>query len=79
MNIDADKSAKVMFGSETRVLNPGDEWLRKSESQVRQFGERALINETFVTVINNFGLGDKSKIKQREPKIPGKKMSAPPL
>ncbi len=28
MNIDADKSAKVMFGSETRVLNPGDEWRR---------------------------------------------------
>ncbi|NQE52172.1 hypothetical protein C5S29_01165 [ANME-1 cluster archaeon GoMg3.2] len=79
MNIDADKSAKVMFGSEMRVLNPGDEWRRKSESQVRQFGECALINETFVTVINNFGLWDKSTIKRRKTKILGKKMALPSM
>ena len=64
MAIYADGSAKVTFGSETRVLNPGDEW-QETKGPVKRTEETgALINESFVTVITNFGLWDKSKIEQ---------------
>ncbi|NAT11400.1 hypothetical protein C4E22_07695 [ANME-1 cluster archaeon AG-394-G06] len=64
MAIYADGSAKVMFGTETRVLVPGDEW-QETKTQVKRTEETgALINESFVTVIKNFGLWDKSKIAQ---------------
>jgi hypothetical protein len=64
MAIYADGSAKIMFGTETRVLNPGDEW-QETETQVKRTEETgALINASFVTVIKNFGLWDKSKIVQ---------------
>nr|AAU82794.1 hypothetical protein GZ1C11_28 [uncultured archaeon GZfos1C11] len=64
MAIYADGSAKVMFGAETRVLNPGDEWL-ETRGPVKRYEETgALINESFVTAIRNFGLWDKSKIEQ---------------
>nr|CBH36598.1 hypothetical secreted protein [uncultured archaeon] len=64
MAIYADGSAKIMFGAETRVLNPGDEW-QETETQVKRSEETgALINESFVTVITNFGLWAKSKIEQ---------------
>ena len=56
-------SAKVTFGNETRVLNPGDEWL-ETKGQVKRSEETgALINESFITLIKNFGLWDKSKIE----------------
>jgi hypothetical protein len=62
--INADGSAKIMFGGETRVLNPGDEG-QETETQVKRSEVTgALINESFVTVITNFGLWDKSKIAQ---------------
>ena len=62
--INADGSAKVTFGAETRVLNPGDEW-QETKGPVKRTEETgALINESFVTVIRNFGLWDKSKIEQ---------------
>jgi parallel beta-helix repeat protein len=61
VNITANGNANVRFGSMTRVLSPGEEW-RTTESQVRRSEETgALINETFVTVITNFGLWEKSK------------------
>jgi Ca-activated chloride channel family protein len=64
MAINADDSAKVTFGTETRVLNPGDEW-RETKGPVKRTEETgALIYESFVTVIKNFGLWDKSKIEQ---------------
>ncbi len=64
MAINADGSAKIMFGAETRVLNPGDEW-QETKGPVKRTEETgALINESFVTVITNFGLLDKSKIEQ---------------
>ncbi len=63
MAIYADGSAKIMFGTETRVLNPGDEW-QETETQVKRTEETgALINESFVTGITNFGLWAKSKIE----------------
>jgi parallel beta-helix repeat protein len=65
MAIYADGSAKVMFGAETIVLNPGDEWL-ETRGPVKRYEETgALINESFVTAIRNFGLWDKSKIAQQ--------------
>jgi hypothetical protein len=53
-----------MFGGETRVLNPGDEWQETKGSVKRSEVTGALINESFVTVITNFGLWAKSKIVQ---------------
>ena len=64
MAINAAGSAKVMFGTETRVLNPGDEWQETKGPIKRSEETGALINESFVTVITNFGLWDKSKIEQ---------------
>ena len=64
MAIYADGSAKIMFGAETRVLNPGDEWQETKGPVKRSEKTGALINESFVTVITNFGLWDKSKIEQ---------------
>ncbi|NAS88888.1 hypothetical protein C4E24_04010 [ANME-1 cluster archaeon AG-394-G21] len=64
MAIYADGSAKIMFGTETRVLVPGDEW-QGTRGPVKRYEETgALINESFVTVIKNFGLWAKSKIAQ---------------
>ncbi len=64
MAIYADGSAEIMFGTETRVLEPGDEW-QETKGPVKRTEETgALINESFVTVITNFGLWDKSKIEQ---------------
>jgi len=63
MAIYAAGSAKIMFGTETRVLEPGDKW-HETKGPVKRTEETgALINESFVTVITNFGLWDKSKIK----------------
>ncbi len=64
MAIYADGSAKIMFGAETRVLNPGDEW-QETETHVKRSEETGdLVNESSVTRIRNFGLWDKSKIEQ---------------